>query len=71
MLRGLYRTEYIKRIVGLPGETVQIMNGRIYINDKELKFNEDKDGIVNPGLASDKIKLDYNEYFVIGDNKNG
>lgn len=63
-------TEYIKRIVGLPGETVQIINGRIYINDKELEFNKGKDGIVNPGLASDKIKLDYDEYFVIGDNWN-
>lgn len=62
--------EYIKRIVGLPGETVQITDGRIYINDKKLDFNSDSEGIVNPGLAAEKIKLDYNEYFVIGDNWN-
>jgi signal peptidase I len=62
--------EYIKRIVGLPGETVQIVNGRIYIDDKILDYNMDSDNIVNAGLASDKIKLDYNEYFVMGDNWN-
>lgn len=64
------KVEYIKRIVGLPGETVQVINGRIYIDDKELEFNEKKDNIVNPGLAFDKIKLEYDEYFVIGDNWN-
>lgn len=62
--------EYIKRIIGLPGETVQIVNGRIYVNDKLLDYNEDKDNIVNAGLAAEKIKLDYNEYFVMGDNWN-
>lgn len=63
-------SEYIKRIIGLPGETVQIVNGRIYINDKLLDYNEDNDNIVNAGLAAEKIKLDYDEYFVIGDNWN-
>ena len=35
-----------------------------------LKYNEKMDDIVNPGLASQKIKLEYDEYFVIGDNWN-
>ena len=39
-------------------------------DDKELKYNEKMDDIVNPGLASQKIKLEYDEYFVIGDNWN-
>ena len=64
------KVEYIERIVGLPGETVQIIDGRIYIDDKKLDYNSDNDRIVNPGLASEKIKLGYNEYFVIGDNWN-
>lgn len=62
--------EYIKRIIALPGETVQIKDGRLYINDKELKNPYIKNEIVNSGLANDKIKLDYDEYFVMGDNAN-
>jgi signal peptidase I len=61
---------YVKRVVGLPGDSVQIKSGRIYVNDKELKYNEDVDDIVTPGLASHEIVLDEDEYFVIGDNWN-
>lgn len=61
---------YIKRIVGMPGETVQIKNGKIYINDKELDYGEKDEGIVNAGMAADGVKLGKNEYFVMGDNWN-
>ena len=61
---------YIKRIVGMPGETVQIKNGKIYINDKELDYGEKDEGIVNAGMAADGVKLGRNEYFVMGDNWN-
>ena len=61
---------YIKRIVALPGETVQISNGKIYVNDRILSVDHLKEQIVNPGLAKELIKLDYNEYFVLGDNVN-
>ncbi len=59
----------IKRIVGLPGETVQISDGKILINGtaEEDQFAS----IVDPGLASEPVTLDSDEYFVLGDNRNG
>ena len=68
--KNIEKVEYVKRIVGLPGETVQIKDGKIYINDKELKNKVLDENIVNAGLAKEKILLDYDEYFVIGDNAN-
>lgn len=64
-------TYYIKRIIGLPGETVQIDdNGTIYINGKELKESYGREVIKNPGTAAEPIKLGEGEYFVLGDNRN-
>lgn len=62
---------YIKRIIGLPGETIQIKDGYIYINDKQLEEDYGKEIIEDGGLAADKITLKKNEYFVLGDNRNG
>ncbi len=58
---------YIKRIVGLPGETVQIKDGKVYINGKEQKKDIFVSEIEKPGVARDEIKLGENEYFVLGD----
>lgn len=60
----------IKRVIGLPGETVKIKNGIIYINDEILKEKIKTETIENAGLAEEGIKLDDNEYFVLGDNRN-
>jgi signal peptidase I len=60
----------IKRVIGLPGETVKIKNGTIYINDEVLKEKVKTETIENAGLAEEGIKLDDNEYFVLGDNRN-
>ena len=64
-------TYYIKRIIGLPGETVYINDaGEIYINGKLLEEDYGLDTIQNPGLASEPITLGKDEYFVMGDNRN-
>ena len=63
-------TFYIKRIIGLPGEVVQIYDGDIYINGKRLSESYGKEKIANGGLASKAVTLGEDEYFVMGDNRN-
>ena len=60
---------YVKRIIGLPGETVQIVGDTIYINGEVLEENYGKDPIDDPGRASEPIVLGEDEYFVLGDNR--
>lgn len=65
------KTYFIKRIIGLPGETVRIDDtGSIYINDELLMEAYGKEVIEDPGLARDGITLGADEYFVLGDNRN-
>lgn len=63
-------TYYIKRIIGLPGEQVQIYNGKVYINGKVLEESGGFEPIRSAGLASEAITLGEDEYFVLGDNRN-
>lgn len=64
-------TYYIKRVIGLPGETVRIDEaGQIYINDKVLEESYGKEVIQEPGRAFEAITLAEDEYFVMGDNRN-
>lgn len=64
-------TYYIKRIIGMPGETVYIdEKGSIYINDELFVEPYGKEEIKEPGIASVKIYLGSDEYFVLGDNRN-
>lgn len=61
---------YIKRVIGLPGETIQIKGADIYINGKKLEEDYGKEPIEDGGLAEEEITLGKDEYFVMGDNRN-
>lgn len=64
-------TYYIKRIIGMPGETVQVDDsGNIYIDGEVLEESYGREIIQSPGRASDPIQLGDDEYFVMGDNRN-
>ena len=61
---------HIRRVIGLPGETVQISGGRILINGEVYNEGKDFPMITNPGLAATAVTLESGEYFVLGDNRN-
>ena len=61
---------HIKRVVGLPGETIQIRDGMISVNGETYMETEDFPKINNAGIAEEPIKLGENQYFVLGDNRN-
>ncbi len=64
-------TFYIKRIIGLPGETVQIdEEGNILIDGEVLPEGYGKEVIQSQGRAYEPITLENDEYFVMGDNRN-
>ena len=60
---------FIKRVIGLPGETVAISGGSIYINNKQLLDDPVAEDIKYAGRAEEGVTLAENEYFVLGDNR--
>ncbi len=60
---------YIKRIVGMPGETVKILENEIYIDGEKLKEDYKTTDIGDVGVVSEEIELGEDEYFVLGDDR--
>lgn len=60
---------YVKRVIGVPGDTVQILNGVLYLNG-EMQQDAFADKIADAGLANEIITVPEDEYFVMGDNCN-
>lgn len=63
------REGLIKRVIGLPGETVMISDGMIFINGNQIKDAKGVEKVDDAGLASQEIHLEEDEYFVLGDNR--
>ena len=61
---------YVKRVVGLPGETVQIRDGSVYIDGVFLEEPEEFDKMIDAGIAENELTLAVDEFFVLGDNRN-
>lgn len=59
---------YVKRVVALPGDVVEIKSGRLYVNG--VMEESDYDKIADAGLAEEPFTLGVDEYFVLGDNRN-
>lgn len=71
VFRHTESTNYIKRIIGLPGEKVRIEEGKIYINEAPIYDTYGDGTMEDGGIAEETITLGSDEYFVLGDNRDG
>lgn len=60
---------YIKRIVGLPGERLEIIENNIFIDGERIEEEYETSDISDVGIVEDGIELGENEYFVLGDDR--
>lgn len=61
---------YVKRVIGVPGDAVQIKDGAVYVNGELFEEKVETAAVLDPALAEEKIVLGEDEYFVLGDNRN-
>jgi signal peptidase I len=59
--------EYVKRVIGLPGDTVEVRNGKVFVSGTALDEPYIKDA---PNYTMSAIVVPPNNYFVLGDNRN-
>lgn len=61
---------YVKRVIAVPGDTVQIKDGTVYVNGEVFQEEAETAPIIDAELAAEEITLGEDEYFVLGDNRN-
>ena len=61
---------YVRRVIAVPGDTVQIKEGAVYVNEELYMEDIEVSSIEEAGIASEPITLEKGEYFVLGDNRN-
>ena len=61
---------YVRRVIGVPGDKVQIKDGAVYINGTLYDEKIEVAAMEEAGIAEEEITLGNNEYFVLGDNRN-
>lgn len=61
---------YVKRVIGVPGDKVQVKDGAVYVNGELFEEALETASILDPELAAEEIFLEEDEYFVLGDNRN-
>ena len=61
---------YVRRVIAVSGDTVQILNGAVYVNGELYEESADVTSIEDAGIAAEEITRENCEYFVLGDNRN-
>lgn len=61
---------YVRRVIGVPGDTIQIKDGAVYINGEFYNEKVSVAAMTEAGIAAEEITLGDDEYFVLGDNRN-
>lgn len=64
------RSVSIKRVIALPGDSVLIENGSLYVNGERDRSGFESIAIANPGMARNELMLGEDEFFLLGDNRN-
>lgn len=61
---------YVRRVIGVPGDKVQIKDGAVYVNGSLYNELVEVAAMEDAGIASEEITLGEDEFFVLGDNRN-